>query len=142
MQPPFFLPFKTLELTIVRQKTYAKDKDFCTRINKGYSVFNEYYKKTNSSSLYAAALILNPTYNTKYIKENQETKQIRPALKSVEKLQEKYREEAYTPLITLSYDGPASCPLTKKPLEKELNVFDQIAHGLKKHARPSSQDEY
>jgi hypothetical protein len=32
--------------------------------------------------------------------------------------------------------------LTKKPLEKELDVFDQIAQGLKKHTQPSSEDEY
>jgi len=114
----------------------------CARINKGYSVFDRYYTKTDASSLYAAALILNPTYNTHYIKDNWETKWVKPALKSVEKLWETYREEAHGPLITLSYDGLTSRPLTKKPLEKELDVFDQIAHGLKKHTRPSSQDEY
>ena len=67
---------------------------------------------------------------------------MKPALKSVEKLWEKYREEVHGPLISLSYDGLASRPSSKKPLEKEVDVFDQIAHGLKKHIRPSSQDEY
>ena len=112
------------------------------RINKGYSVFDIYYTKTDASSLYAAALILNPTYNTQYIKDHWETKWVKPASKSVEKLWETYREETHSPLITLSYDGPTSCPLKKKPPEKQLNVFDQIAHGLKKYTRPSSQDEY
>jgi hypothetical protein len=41
-------------------------------------------------------------------------------------------------LISLSY-SPSS---TKKLPEKELDVFDQIAQGLKKHTRPSSEDEY
>ena len=41
-----------------------------SRINKAYSVFDKYYIKTNDSTLYAAALILNPTYNVKYIKDN------------------------------------------------------------------------
>jgi hypothetical protein len=59
-------------------------------------------------------------------------------LRNVEKLWEKYREEAHSPSITLLYSAPS----TKKPLEKELDVFNQIAQNLKKHTWPSSQDEY
>ena len=114
----------------------------CSWINKGYSVFNKYYAKTDDSTLYATALILNPTYNTQYIKDNWETKWVQPTLKKVEKLWEIYRDEACGPLVTLSYGAPALSPLTKKSLEKELDVFDQIAHNLKKHTRPSSLDEY
>jgi hypothetical protein len=94
-----------------------------------YSVFNKYYAKTNDFTLYATALILNPTYNVKYIKDNWEAKWVRPTLRNVEKLWETYQEEAYGPSIIPSYGAP----LTKKPLEKELDVFDQIAQGLKKH---------
>jgi hypothetical protein len=63
-------------------------------------------------------------------------------LKKVEKLWEIYRNEACSPLVTLLYSALALGPLTKKLPEKELDVFDQIAYNLKKHTRPSSQDEY
>jgi len=57
-------------------------------------------------------------------------------LKKVEKLWETYREKALGSMST-SYDAMA-----KRTPEKELDEFDQIAQGLKKHTQPSSQDEY
>ena len=59
---------------------------------------------------------------------------MKPTLKRVKDLWETYREQAPTPLVSLSYN--------KAPEEQELDVFDQIAQKLGKYARPASQDEY
>jgi hypothetical protein len=85
---------------------------------------------------YAAALILNPTYRTRYIETHWLKKYVKPTLAKVKKLWEKYREEV-EPLPTIpafSYDNP------KEP--KELDAFDQIVLSLRSVARPASEDEY
>jgi hypothetical protein len=77
------------------------------------------------SPIYAAALVLNPGYRTRYIETHWPRKWSRPILVKVKKLWEKYREAAIvlpTP-TALSY-GSSSC----EPLE--LDTFDQIALSL------------
>ena len=92
----------------------------------------------DDSSLYAAVLILNLTYNKKYIYNNWDPKWIRPVLGKVQKLWETYQENASPgpPIITTSYDA------AKKKPEKELDIFNEIAWDLTRHIRPASQDEY
>ena len=60
----------------------------------------------------------------------------------MQKLWEKYREEdLVTPsIITTSYD--AATATKSKALEKEPDIFDQIAQDLTRRTRPASQDEY
>jgi hypothetical protein len=60
----------------------------------------------------------------------------------VQTLWEKYREEEIiTPsIITTSYDAAAAAK--SKALEKEPDIFDQIAQDLTRRSRPASQDEY
>jgi len=86
--------------------------------------------------LYAAALILNPAYRTRYIEARWLKKYVKPTLAKVKKLWEKYREETLPqPTIpAFSYDNP------KEP--RELDAFDQIVLSLRSITRPSSEDEY
>jgi hypothetical protein len=89
------------------------------------------------SPLYAAALILNPAYRTRYIEQQWPKKYVRPTLAAVKKLWEAYRDELIEqpPLVpAFSYGDP------KAP--GELDEFDQIVLGLRSVARPASGDEY
>jgi hypothetical protein len=123
---------------VVRQVKFASDKDFCSRIKKAWEVFDKYYTKTDTTPLYAAALILHPTHRTAYIKANWPAKWIKPALKKVTELWESYRDaNLISPTISMSYDSTRD----KQP-EKEKDEFDEIAESLKKYARPASQDEF
>ena len=89
------------------------------------------------SPLYAAALVLNPGYRTRYIKTHQPKKWLKPILARVKKLQEKYRKEVIVLLTTLAflYDNP-SCKLL------ELNTFNRITLSLRLVARLASKDKY
>jgi hypothetical protein len=78
--------------------------------------------KTDMSLLYAAALILHPNRRTKYIEANWAKQWVKPTLKKVKELWEKYREAAPTPaaLVSSLYN--------KAPEDlEELDAFDQIA---------------
>ena len=99
-------------------------------------IFIKYYVKANSSALYAAALILRPNYNIQYIKENCDASSVSSILEMVEKLWETYRDKNANLVSVLSNTIEERLP------ERELDMFDQIAQGLKKYNRPSSQDEY
>jgi len=56
-------------------------------------MIDKYYGKTDMSPFYAAALILNLGYRTRYIKTYWPKKWVKPVLVKVKKLWEKYREE-------------------------------------------------
>ena len=89
------------------------------------------------SLIYIIALVLNPSYYTRYIKTYQLKKQLKPILAKVKKLQEKYKEEIIvllTPLAFL-YNNPSRELL-------ELNAFDRIALSLCAVARLASKDKY
>jgi hypothetical protein len=45
-----------------------KSKDFLARLDIAHKVLNKYYQTTNIFLIYAAALILNPMFCTRYIK--------------------------------------------------------------------------
>jgi hypothetical protein len=60
-------------------------------------MLDKYYTKTNLSPFYAIALILNPSFHTRYIEVHWLKKYARPALLSAKKLWEKYREEVIAP---------------------------------------------
>jgi hypothetical protein len=100
------------------------------------AIFNKYYVKANSSALYAAALVLHPNYNIQYIKENWDASSVNSILEMVGKLWGTYRDKN-TNLVSI-----LSNPIEERLPERELDMFDQIAQGLKKYTRPSSQDEY
>jgi hypothetical protein len=89
------------------------------------------------SPIYAAALVLNPSYRTRYIETHWPKKWSKSILVKVKKLWEKYREEVVvlpTPM-PFSYNNPSR----ELP---ELDRFDQIALSLRAVARPASEDEY
>jgi hypothetical protein len=69
---------------------YASDKEFSSRIRKGWETFDKYYSKTDDSPLYAAALILHPNRRTRYIEANWRAKWVKPILKKVKGLWELY----------------------------------------------------
>ena len=103
-------------------------------------MLDKYYTKTNLSPFYAAALILNPSFRTRYIETHWPRKYAKPALLSAKKLWEKYREEVIPPqpsnIIPFLYSKQPSQELL------ELDAFDRIALSLRLVARPTSEDEY
>jgi len=90
------------------------------------------------SPFYAAALILNPMYRTRYIETHWKREWRAPVLASVKKLWEKYRE-AKIPVPTTT---PFSYENQKQVEPKELDAFNRIALSLRSVARPASEDEY
>jgi hypothetical protein len=117
---------------------FRSNKDFASRIQKGWDIFDTYYSRTDVTPLYTAALILHPARRTKYIKTNWPAKWVKPNLKKVEKLWEDYQEKIPALSLATSYDEPQRKPEE----EKELDAFDRIGQDLGKYMRPSSQDEY
>ncbi len=91
------------------------------------------------SLFYAAALILNPIFRTRYINLHQPRKWRAPALTKVKKLWERYREvKIPAPIIKLfSYEKQ-----NKKEAIKPLNTYDYIKMSLKTVTKPASEDEY
>jgi len=104
-------------------------------INYCWQKFDTYYTETDSSPLYATALILNLKRRTNYIKRCWPQKWQNNALSSAKNLWEKYREEY-----------PVSIPYDKEPepeVQGELDLFDSIERDINnKYTRPASQDEY
>ena len=91
------------------------------------------------SLFYAAALVLNPMFRTRYINLYWPKKQRAPTLAKVKKLQERYRE-AKIPALTItpfSYDKQNQGKATEP-----LDTYDRIKALLKTVARPASKDEY
>ena len=120
-----------------KKKKDKESKDFLCRLDIAHAVLNDYYLKTNMSPIYAAALVLNPSYRTRYIETHWPRKWSKPILVKVKKLWEKYREEVVvlpTP-PPFSYDNPSRELL-------ELDRFDQIALSLRAVAQLASEDEY
>lgn len=113
---------------------HADDKEFSSRIRKGWEAFDKYYSQTDDCPLYAAALILHPSRRTKYIRANWEAKWQKPVLKKVKELWEFYRERSPSLPISLYERSPGQ--------DQDLDVFDQIVQDLGKYAWPASQDEY
>lgn len=118
----------------MRQARHASNKDFTARIQKGFEVFDKYYSRTDNSPLYAAALILHPDYRTRYIEANWKPKWVKPALKKVRELWEKYRDESPIRLSPISPIKPVR--------EQKVGDYHQIVRSLKSFSRPSNQDEY
>jgi hypothetical protein len=82
------------------------------------------YVKANSSTLYAAALILHPNYNIQYIKENWDASLVNSILKMVEELWETYWNKNTNLVSILSNSIEERLP------ERELDVFDQIVEKV------------
>jgi len=101
---------------------FRSNKDFASRIQKGWDVFDIYYSRTDVISLYIAALILHPARRTKYIKINWPAKWVKPNLKKVEKFWEDYREKAFVSSLAISYDEVQR----KSEEEKEFDTFKRI----------------
>jgi hAT family protein len=96
------------------------------------------------SPIYAAALILNPRFRTRYIEQYWPRKWRAVALKAVKELWEQYREanisEPDTPAFTpFSYEDQ-NLGEPKEP--KELDAYDRICLNRLHISRPSSGDEY
>ena len=88
--------------------------------------------------IYATALILNLKHCTKYIQVNWKRGWREPALKSIQKLWEMYREVK----IPVPTTTPFSYNKHNQEEPKELDSFSRIALALEVQARLASQDEY
>jgi hypothetical protein len=137
----FIFYFFILNLIIVRQDKHkgTKDpeiKDFISRVQTGYAMIDKYYLKTDMSTIYAAALILNPSYRTRYIRTQWPLKWQKSTLANVKKLWEKYREEVQLPSLPrpFSYDNSSQ--------QKGPDGFDGLVASLRIVTRPASEDEF
>ena len=112
-----------------------KNKDITSRIQQAVKKFEDYYRKTDNSPLYAAALILHPKRRMKYAKIWWKKEFQRTMLPLVEKLWTTYRDLLFPTIV--SYETP----VLVEP--KELTEFDRLANEFNDRiTRPSSQDEY
>ena len=90
------------------------------------------------SPFYAAALVLNPTFRTRYITLHWPKKWRVLALAKVKLLWERYREV----VIPISTVIPFSYKTQDQVEPQELDAYDRIALSLRSIARPASEDEY
>jgi hypothetical protein len=127
-----------------RKEKDLEDKDFLTRLDVAHKVLDKYYQTTDMSPVYAAALILNPMFRTRYIELYWPRKWKTAALKAVRELWEQYREadipEPAAPAFTpFSYENQNP----GEPEEpKELDTYDRIRLNRLYISRPASGDEY
>jgi hAT family C-terminal dimerisation region len=124
---------KHMKKSLVQHRT---NKDMTYRIQQAVKKFDDYYRKTDNSPLYAAALILHPNRRTKYAKIWWKKDYQKVILPKVKDLWIKYQDSAY-PINIVSYEIPD----TAAP--KELDEFDRIVNEINERiTRPASQDEY
>lgn len=114
---------------------HRTNKELTARIQQAVQKFEEYYRKTDSSPLYAAALILHPNRRTKYAKIWWKRDYQKIMLPKVKELWTQYRDSG--PPTIVSYETPGIEP------QKELDEFDRIVNEFNQRiTRPTSQDEY
>ena len=133
----------TMDVLILHMENSLKqprlNKDLKHRIEHAWQKFDKYYKKTDTSPYYAAALILHPSWRTSYIKQVWKREWQRPALQGVKALWERFRDLRSDNINTTT--GLDAHINIMDP--KELNEFDRIERELKaKIIRPKSRDEY
>jgi hypothetical protein len=124
---------KHMEKSLALHRT---NKDLVNRIHQAVQKFDEYYRKTDNSPLYATALILHPNRRTKYAKIWWKRDYQKTMLPKVKELWIQYRDSGLVPAI-VSYETPDIAP------PKELDEFDRIVNEFNERiTRPASQDEY
>ena len=91
------------------------------------------------SPFYAATLVLNPMFRTRYINLYWPRKWRAPALAKVKKLWERYREAKIPTLTTTPFLYEKQ---NKGEATKLLDTYNRIKVSLKTITRPASKDEY
>src|SRR5882757_1397841 len=124
-----------------RKEKDSESKDFLARLDIAHKVLNKYYQTTDMSLIYAAALILNPMFRTRYIELYWPRKWKTAAFKAVKELWEQYREaDILEPATTpFSYENQNPGELEEP---KELDAYDRICLDRLYVSRPSSGDEF
>jgi hypothetical protein len=124
---------KHMEKSLAQHRT---NQDMVARIQQAVRKFEEYYRKTDNSPFYAAALILHPNRRTKYGKIWWKKDYQKNMLPKVKELWIQYRDSGSLPTI-VSYETPEVRP------QRELDEFDRIVNEFNQRiTRPASQDEY
>jgi hypothetical protein len=101
-------------------------------------IFDKYYKKTDDTPVYAAAIILHPSRRTQYIRQNWKKDRQKRALSSVKKLWEEYQHADIADLAAVaSYTSRKM-----ESLSRELDEFDLMAKDLDVISGSSEEDEY
>ncbi|KAG4432421.1 hypothetical protein IFR05_012096 [Cadophora sp. M221] len=73
----------------IKKKKDEESNDFLIRLNAAHKVLDNYYQKPDISPFYAAALVLNPMFRTRFINLHWPRKWGAPALAKVKKLRER-----------------------------------------------------
>ncbi len=115
---------------------HRSKKDIISRVQQAVKKFEEYYRKTDSSPFYAAAMILHPNQRTKYARLCWKKDYQKAVLPQVKELWTRYRDSSL-PLNIVAYETP------ELNATRELDEFDLIAKEFRERVtRPASQDEY
>ncbi|KAM4061313.1 hypothetical protein HRG_007409 [Hirsutella rhossiliensis] len=85
---------------------FKADKELCSRIQSSWETLDKYYSKTDDSPLYAAGIILNPDFRTKYIQSNWKASWQKKAISNVRELWRSYRDSNLGAMP--SYEAEAS----------------------------------
>ena len=94
---------------------YRDDPFMASRVNSAWSKLDKYYTKTNDSTAYIAALVLDPCMKWEYITSTWQPEWIPDAKALVVKLQKKYRPS--NPTLTQIEE------VIQEPTKQPLNAF-------------------
>jgi hypothetical protein len=115
---------------------YRDDPFMASGVNSAWSKLDKYYTKTNESTAYIAALVLDPCMKWEYISSTWQPEWITDAKASVIQLWKKYRPSS-SDSTTSSSDSTTILTKAKQP---DQNAFITWKH--QKSARRADDDEY
>ncbi|CEJ92863.1 Putative Transposase-like protein [[Torrubiella] hemipterigena] len=104
----------------VGKETFANDPIMAPMYNSGWAKLDKYYRLTDESPAYVAAIVLHPSHKWHYIHENWKREWVTPSKKLVATLWDDYK-----PI--------ASPPLT----EPQSNTTNEFLRWRNKHLQPS-----
>jgi hypothetical protein len=100
--------------------------------NSGWAKMNKYYSKTNESSAYIAAIVLNPNFKWSYINNNWDKAWLPQARQMMKALWESYKSKTASSGISL----PA------QPTPKQSESTNDFKAWMKNQSIPRLEDEY
>lgn len=103
-------------------------------IEMGWFILNKYYALTDDAPVYAAALLLDPSKRSTYIKKNWLQSWVQPAIARANTI---WDEDYKTASIPVSEDVPQP-----KRQQRDLNAFDRLRRELAVIADTADDDDF
>ncbi|KAK4070002.1 hypothetical protein Purlil1_13601 [Purpureocillium lilacinum] len=108
------------------KEAHVDDATLAPMYNSGWAKLDKYYRLTDESPAYVAAIVLHPSHKWHYINENWKKEWAESSKKLIDKLWDEYK--------------PVELPL---PLEGPPTTTNEFLNWRNKHLRPAlSPDEY